>query len=34
MKKKVLLGDNRKDWYELIYGYTIDKEEITFQYYE
>ena len=25
---------NGKDWYELIYSYTIDKKEITFQYYE
>ena len=29
-KKKVLLGNNGKDWYELIYSYDIDKEEVNF----
>ena len=29
-KKEVLLGNNRKDWYELIYSYAIDKEEVNF----
>ena len=29
-KKDVLLGNNGKDWYEFIYSYAIDKEEVNF----